>query len=85
MEYSIDFKEALSRVLKYLFEGLIVAFVALILPNNKLQWSEIWLLALTAACTFSVLDLLSPTVSNGARQGVGLGAGFQLVGFPGGF
>jgi hypothetical protein len=55
------------------------------LPNNKLDWSEIWMLALTAACTFSVLDLLSPAVSAGARQGVGLGAGFRMVGFPNGF
>jgi len=85
MEYSVDFWDVVVRLLKYAFEGLIVAFVALILPNNKLDWSEIWMLALTAACTFSVLDLLSPTVSSGARQGVGLGAGFRMVGFPNGF
>ena len=85
MEYSVDFWDVTVRLLKYTFEGLIVAFVALILPNNKLDWREILMLALTAACTFSVLDLLSPTVSSGARQGVGLGAGFRLVGFPNGF
>jgi hypothetical protein len=85
MEYSVDFKDALSRVLKYLFGGLVVAFVALILPSNKLELSEVWLLGLTAASTFSVLDLLSPTISSGVRQGVGLGSGFQSIGYNGGY
>jgi len=63
MEYSIDVWEALIRVVKYAFEGLIVALVALILPKSKLEWGEIWMIALTAACVFSVLDLLAPSVS----------------------
>lgn len=84
MEYSIDVWEALIRVVKYAFEGLIVALVAIILPKSKLEWGEIWMLGLTAACVFSILDLLAPSVSAGARQGVGLGAGFRMVGFPNG-
>lgn len=84
MEYSIDVWEALIRIVKYAFEGLIVALVAIILPKSKLDWSEIWFIALTAACVFSILDLLAPSVSAGARQGVGLGAGFRMVGFPNG-
>jgi len=81
MEYSFDFWEALTRLIKYAFEGLMVALVAYILPKSKLQTSEILFIALTAACVFSILDLLAPAVSAGARQGVGLGAGFKLVGF----
>lgn len=76
MKRSIELKEALTKIIKYLFGGLIVGFVAFILPNNKLQWSEIWLLALTAASAFSVLDLLSPTICKRNRQGVGLYTGF---------
>lgn len=82
MEHSFDMWEALIRVIKYAIEGLMVAIVAIILPKSKLQWSEIGLLALTAACVFSILDLLSPVMSAGARQGVGLGAGLRLVQFP---
>jgi len=82
MEYSFDMWEAIIRIFKYAFEGLIVALVASILPKNKLDMSEIAFLALTAACVFSILDLLAPSISSGARQGVGLGAGFRLVGFP---
>ena len=52
MNYKFDYSEAGSRLMKYLFEGLVVAFIAIILPKNKLEWNEIWLLALTAACTF---------------------------------
>lgn len=82
MEYSFDMWEAIIRIFKYAFEGLIVALVASILPKSKLEMSEIAFLALTAACVFSILDLLAPSISAGARQGVGLGTGFRLVGFP---
>jgi hypothetical protein len=84
MEYSFDLWEAAIRIIKYLFEGLVVALVAFILPKSRLDMSEILLLALTAASVFSILDLLAPSVSAGARQGVGLGTGFRLVGFGAG-
>lgn len=82
MEYSFDIWEAVIRVIKYAFEGLIVALVAYILPKNKLPAGEIAMLALTAAAVFSILDLLAPSIAAGTRQGVGLGTGFRLVGFP---
>jgi len=85
MGYSIDVWEALIRLVKYLLEGLAVGFVAYLLPKTQLKFDEILFIALTAAAIFSILDLLAPAYSTGARQGVGLGAGFQLVGFPGGF
>ncbi len=85
MSYSIDLWEAVTRLLKYLLEGLAVGLVAYFLPKSRLQLDEILFIALTAACIFSILDLLAPAASSGARQGVGLGAGFQLVGFPRGF
>lgn len=82
MGYSIDFWEAIIRLIKYLLEGLAVAVVAYILPKSKLQFNEILFIALTAAAVFSILDLLAPATSTGVRQGVGLGAGFKLIGFP---
>ena len=83
VEYEFDLWEAFVRLLKYIFEGLCVAVVAYILPKHKLTASEIFGLALTAACVFSILDLLAPAISSGAKQGIGLGAGFQLIAFPG--
>ncbi len=81
MEYTFDFWEALTRLIKYIFEGLMVGLVAYILPKSKLRFDEILLIGLSAACVFSILDLLAPAMSAGARQGVGLGAGFKLVQF----
>ena len=80
---TFDIWEALIRLLKYLIEAIFVALAAYALPKEKLQLNEIGMIALTAACVFSIFDLLSPSISAGARQGVGLGAGFRLVGFPG--
>ena len=82
MDYSLDLWEALTRLVKYIFEGIAVATVAYVLPKSRLQPSEILFIALSAAAVFSILDLLAPAYTAGARQGVGLGAGFNLVGFP---
>jgi hypothetical protein len=79
--YSFDIWEALIRILKYAIEAIVVALAAYLLPEKTLKFSEVWMIALTAACLFSLFDLLSPSISAGARQGVGLGAGFRLVGF----
>jgi ABC-type Co2+ transport system permease subunit len=81
-KYTFDIWEALIRLLKYAIEAIMVALAAYLLPQNKLKFSEIWMIALTAAAIFAIFDLLSPSISAGARQGVGLGAGFRLVGFP---
>ena len=40
------------------------------------------ILAATAACVFAILDVLSPTYSQSAQQGIGLAAGFKLMRFP---
>lgn len=82
MDYSLDLWEVLVKLIKYAFEGLAVAAVAYILPKSKLQPNEILFIALSAAAVFSILDVLAPSYGNGARQGVGVGAGFKLVGFP---
>ena len=79
--YSLDLWEALIRIIKYAIEAIVVALAAYLLPEQKLKFSEVWMIALTAACLFSLFDLLSPSIAAGARQGVGLGTGFRLVGF----
>ncbi len=84
-DFSFDGKEILVRVLKYIFEGLVVAVAAYLIPGKKLQASEILTISLVAAATFSILDLLAgPTMSNSARSAAAMGIGFNLVGFPGG-
>jgi hypothetical protein len=77
-----DFQEMLTRLAKYLIEGLAVGLVLYILPSKSLPASEILLVSLVAASIFSILDLLAPSVSSTVRGGVGYGIGFQLAGFP---
>lgn len=80
----IDTKELCKRVVKYVLEGLVVAFAAVVLPKQKPDLEAALALALVAAATFAVLDLFAPnsSIANAARQGAGFGLGANLVGFP---
>lgn len=83
--YEIDTNELVVRLIKYLFQGLMIAIVAYLLDMigpNKLNTWEIGILAATAACVFAILDILSPTYTQSAQQGIGLAAGFKLMRFP---
>lgn len=77
-----DALEIFVRILKYALEGLVVATAAFVLPNKKLDISEIMLISLIAAATFSLLDLFAPSIGVSARQGAGFGMGANLVNFP---
>ena len=81
MEYTFDYQEMFTRIVKYLIEGLVVGIVAAILPEKPLSMDKIILLGLTAAAMFSILDLVAPSISASTRQGAGMGLGFKLVGF----
>jgi hypothetical protein len=70
-----------TRLVKYLMEGLVVGIVAAVLPSKQLSLQEIILLGLTAASIFAILDLVAPAIGTSARQGVGLGVGFNLMPF----
>ena len=82
MEYTFDYQEMFTRIVKYLIEGLVVGIVAAILPEKPLSMDKIILLGLTAAAMFSILDLVAPSISASTRQGAGMGLGFKLVDFP---
>jgi len=79
---AFELSELVKRIVKYLVEGLVVAFVAILIPHKPLHAEEIIILALTAAATFSILDVFIPSMGSSARQGAGLGLGFNLVKFP---
>lgn len=80
--YNFDAREVLIRLLKYLVEGLVVAAAAFLLPGKKMLASEVLMIGLVAAATFSLLDLFAPSIGASARTGAGLGIGANLVGFP---
>ena len=81
MDFSVG--DLLTSVLKYLIEGLVVAFVALLVLNpKKPNFGEILTIGTAAFATFAVLDTFTPTMAVTARQGAGFGLGANLVGFP---
>lgn len=86
MSNVFDFGELVRRAIKYIIEGFVVAIACYAIPKyNKLRTEEIVIIALTAAATFSVLDVFVPAMGSSARSGAGLGIGLNLVRFPGGF
>ena len=82
MGFSFDATEFLVRLAKYICEGLIVAISAYFFVSNPLRWDEIFIISLSAACTFSLLDFFAPSIGSSARMGAGFGIGGRLVGFP---
>jgi hypothetical protein len=82
MNFQFDIKELLVRLFKYLFEGIVVATAAFLIPGRKLPAREFLLIGLIAAATFSILDMLAPAFAGGARSGAAFGIGANLAGFP---
>ena len=77
---SLDIPELIKRIIKYLVEGLMVAIAAYAIPKRSLNMEEIALLALTAAATFSILDVFIPSMGVSVRQGGAMTMGANLVG-----
>jgi len=79
---TFDFSELIKRAIKYIIEGIMVAIAAYAIPKKTLNVEEVVIIALTAAATFSVLDVFVPSMGQSARGGAGFGIGANLVGFP---
>jgi ABC-type Co2+ transport system permease subunit len=77
-----DLNELVKRAIKYIVEGIMVALAAYAIPKKSLNIEEVAIIALTAAATFSVLDVFVPSMASSARGGAGFGIGANLVGFP---
>jgi len=80
-------REIITRLIKYFIEGFVVAIAAFLIPKHSqpMRLMEVALIGLTAAATFSLMDLAVPAMGASARTGAGFGIGANLVGFPGGF
>lgn len=77
---NVNFRDIMKRAIKYLLEGLAVAFVAHYFTKGKLDAKEVIMLGITAAFVFAILDTFSPTISLGARFGAGFGVGQTMFG-----
>lgn len=77
---NVNLRDIMKRAVKYLLEGLAVAFVAHYFTKGKLDAKEVIMLGVTAAFVFAILDTFSPTISLGARLGAGFGVGQTMFG-----
>jgi ABC-type Co2+ transport system permease subunit len=75
-----DLTELVKRAIKYIVEGIIVALAAYAIPKQSLKIEEVVIIALTAAATFSVLDVFIPSMGSGARGGASFAIGTGLAG-----
>tara|TARA_Y100000389_G_scaffold198838_1_gene236087 strand:+ start:1324 stop:1554 length:231 start_codon:yes stop_codon:yes gene_type:complete len=57
-----DSKEILTRIFKYLIQGIAIAIAAFIIPDVKLQPFHILLISLTGASAFAIIDLAIPSI-----------------------
>ena len=77
----VDPQEILKRAVRYVIEGFAVALAAFYIPRKKMSIREVTTIAITAAATFAILDVLAPTFGDYVRQGMVIGIGFSQVGF----
>jgi hypothetical protein len=77
--FQVDFREVFIRLVKYLVEGIAVALVAYYIPKKNTNSTEIFMIAITAAATFAILDMAAPAVSVGARFGAGFSTGSGIA------
>jgi hypothetical protein len=78
----MDMNDLLTRLIKYVVEGVAVALALFFIPRKPLPMDEILSVTIAAAAVFAVLDIFSPSIGVTARQGAGFGIGANLVGFP---
>ena len=50
----LDIGELVSRIVKYVVEGIMVAIAAYAIPKHSMKLDEVMLIALTSAATFSI-------------------------------
>lgn len=80
MNGMVDFTELVKRIIKYLVLGLVISVVAIVIPKKSLNLEEVIILALSAAATFSILDVFVPSISESAKNGLGMGVGLNMMG-----
>jgi ABC-type Co2+ transport system permease subunit len=80
MSNMVDFSELVKRIIKYLVLGLVIAVVSIVIPKKSLNLEEVVILALSAAATFSILDVFVPSIADAARTGAGFVIGSSISG-----
>lgn len=77
--YYTDPSEFIKKLTKYLVEGIVVAIITRWIASKSLTLQEIAIISLTASMTFMLLDIYSPSIAVGYRNGVGIALGAKTV------
>jgi hypothetical protein len=72
-------KITVNNFVKYLIQGIAVAIAAYVIPNRRVNYREVFVIATLAALTFFTLDIFTDDISKGAKFGAGLGIGLNLI------
>ena len=78
-DFSVDGKEIVIRIIKYILEGSMVAIAVALIPKQKPSLEEVLTIALVAAATFSLLDMFAPSIGAAARLGAGLKISWNMI------
>ena len=58
----MDMNDLLTRIIKYVVEGVAVALALVFIPRKSLPLDEILTVTIAAAAVFAVLDIFSPSI-----------------------
>jgi len=78
-DFSVDGRDIIVRIIKYVLEGSMVAIAVALIPKQKPSLEEIITIALVAAATFSLLDLFAPSLGVAAKLAAGAHVGWNIV------
>lgn len=71
---NISIHELVIRAMKYIVHGFVVTIATFLIPENKQNIYECILIGIISATTFSIFELLSPSVGasiiNGVRNSI---------------
>ena len=72
--------ETYKKIIKYLFEGLVIGIVGFYIPSKKMKLDELFGIAATAATALIIVDhFANKTVRIFTRVGMGLGIGSKII------
>jgi len=71
---------SLASIFAYILEAVAIGVGVFFITKKNIGLAELGTLVITIALSFMILDLWSPGVASGARQGSGFGLGWSMVG-----
>jgi hypothetical protein len=58
----IDFNELLTRLVKYVFQALMVSLISYNLCDTTLSCRDLLIISITSASIFAIIDLINPSI-----------------------